>query len=55
MNIKIALGNRIRSIRNSLKLSQESLAFESGLDRTYISSVENGHRNISIINIEKII
>lgn len=54
INIKIIVGNRIRSIRKKSKISQEALAFECGLDRTYICSVENGHRNISIVNIEKI-
>jgi transcriptional regulator with XRE-family HTH domain len=37
-----------------LGLSQEKLALEVGLDRTYITSVENGKRNISIQNLEKI-
>ena len=54
MDIKLQLGNRIRYLRKELNLSQEALAFESGLDRTYICSVENGHRNISIVNVEKI-
>ena len=53
-DIKVLLGNRIRELRKERKLSQEALSFEAGLDRTYICSVENGHRNISIVNIEKI-
>jgi transcriptional regulator with XRE-family HTH domain len=35
-------------------MSQKDLAYASDLDRSYIASVENGKRNISIINIEKI-
>jgi transcriptional regulator with XRE-family HTH domain len=35
-------------------MSQEMLAHRAGLDRTYISGVERGERNISIVNIEKI-
>ncbi len=35
-------------------MSQKELAFSSDLDRSYIASVENGKRNISIVNIEKI-
>jgi len=31
------------------------LAFKAGLDRTYIASVENGKRNLSIMSLEKII
>lgn len=48
------LGNRIRKIRNENGLSQEKLAFECELDRTYIGSVERGERNIAIINLRKI-
>lgn len=53
-DIKQLVGNQIRLKRIMLKMSQEDLALKSGLDRTYITSVENGRRNISIINIEKI-
>ncbi len=35
-------------------MSQKDLAYSANLDRSYITSVENGQRNISIINIEKI-
>lgn len=48
------VGNRIRKLRVEKALSQEKLAFESDLDRTYIGSVERGERNISIINLGKI-
>lgn len=45
---------QVKVKRNKLNISQEELAFKSGLDRTYITSVEKCGRNISIINIEKI-
>lgn len=48
------LANRIKQLRKEAKISQEKLAELAGLDRTYINSIENGRRNISIINIEKI-
>lgn len=48
------LGERIKQLRKEANISQEKLAELAGLDRTYINSVENGKRNISIINIEKI-
>lgn len=48
------LGERIKLLRKEANISQEKLAELAGLDRTYINSVENGRRNISIINIEKI-
>lgn len=54
IDIKSMVGMRMRELRLSKGLSQEKLAYEVGLDRTYITSVENGKRNISIINLEKI-
>ena len=44
-------GERVRSLRTSRNLSQEQLAELADLDRTYISGVERGIRNISLINI----
>lgn len=49
------LGNKIRSRRKELNLSQEKLAFACDLDRTYIGSVERGERNISFLNMTKIL
>lgn len=54
MDIRILVGKRIRELRNNLHISQENLADLAGLDRTYITSVERGNRNISIVNLEKI-
>ena len=54
MDIKQAVGKRIRELRNKLGVSQEELANMADLDRTYITSVECGKRNISIVNIEKL-
>jgi transcriptional regulator with XRE-family HTH domain len=47
-------GKKVQYVRNEQKISQERLAELSELDRTYISSVERGQRNISILNIIKI-
>ena len=54
MDIKIAVGQRIKELRKIRDITQEQLAYISELDRTYINSVENGRRNISIVNLEKI-
>ena len=48
------LARNVRLIRNKIGLSQEQLADEAGLHRTYIGSIERGERNVSIDNIEKI-
>jgi transcriptional regulator with XRE-family HTH domain len=47
-------GLRLRELRRARNISQEALADDAGLDRTYISSVERGHRNISLLNIYRI-
>lgn len=54
MNIKIKIGQRIKQLRETADMSQKDLAYTADLDRSYIASVENGQRNISIVNIEKI-
>ena len=54
LNIKKAFGKKLRSIRISKNLSQEKLAELANSDRTYISDVELGKRNISIVNISKL-
>ena len=54
MEIKSKIGARIKELREQNKLSQKDLAYSADLDRSYIASVENGQRNISIVNIEKV-
>lgn len=54
MNIKEKIGKRLRELRTAKGLSQEKFAFECELDRTYVASIEQGRRNVSIANIEKI-
>lgn len=49
--ILIQLGGRIRDVRKGLGISQEELAHLSGMHRTYVSSVERGERNISVLNL----
>jgi transcriptional regulator with XRE-family HTH domain len=54
MEIKKSFGNKIRTLRKALWLSQEDFAFKVKLHRTYIGMVERGEKNISLENIEKI-
>ena len=48
------LGNKLRSRREELGFSQEALADLCGFDRTYISLLERGKRNVSLINLARI-
>ena len=50
----IKLGKRIRELRKEKGFSQESFAYEVGLDRTYMGSVERGERNIAALNLIRI-
>lgn len=45
-------GERVRQLRKQKGLSQEKFSFECNLDRTYVSQVERGRRNISLQNIK---
>jgi transcriptional regulator with XRE-family HTH domain len=49
-----SIGHAIRSRRRAHGLSQESLAALAQLDRSYMSSVERGLRNISVLNLARI-
>lgn len=49
-----AFAARVRELRHAKGWSQEELADEAGLHRTYVSSVERGKRNISLANIHAI-
>lgn len=54
MDVKLKIGQRIKELRETATMSQKDLSYTADLDRSYIASVENGQRNISIVNIEKI-
>lgn len=47
-------GEKVRSLRKERGMSQEKFAELCGLDRTYISGIERGTRNVSLKNIEAI-
>lgn len=54
MSTNELFGNIIKNMRNKQSLSQEELAKRTGLDRTYISLLERGKKNPSLLTILKI-
>lgn len=49
--ILIKFGKKVRELRTAQDLSQEAFAAHCGLDRTYISGIERGVRNVSLVNL----
>jgi ribosome-binding protein aMBF1 (putative translation factor) len=54
MDVLARFGQRVREKRTTIGLSQEAFADKCKLDRTYISGIERGKRNLSLRNIEVI-
>ena len=50
----ISIGKTIRGLRAARKISQEALADDTNLDRSYIGGIERGEHNITILNLMKI-
>ena len=54
MKICSILGTNIRKLRADRGLSQEELAHRAGIDRSYLSEVENGHKSIGVMVLDDI-
>lgn len=52
--VLVDLGVAIRSARTKKGLSQEALAVDANLDRSYMGGVERGEHNLALMNIVKI-
>ncbi len=50
----VALGAAIRQVRNEAGLSQEALAVDANLDRSYMGGIERGEHNLTLMNLVKI-
>ena len=50
----VKLGRRVRKFRERKGISQEELAHQADLDRTYIGGVERGERNLGTLNLLRI-
>lgn len=49
--VRYHFGRRLRRLRRDRDLSQEAVAHMAGLDRTYVSGVERGERNPTLVNV----
>jgi transcriptional regulator with XRE-family HTH domain len=54
MDIKEKFGQRVKTLRKEKGMSQEELAEKSGLNRPYISAIEQGKRNVSLEVMDKL-
>lgn len=54
MTIQRLVGQNLKRYREAAGLSQEALAFECGLHRTYVSGVERGVRNPTVVVLERL-
>ena len=54
MDVRKRVGLNVKTLRRERGLSQEALAFECGLHRTYVSGVERGVRNPTVVVLERI-
>lgn len=53
-DVRERFGTAVKFRREELELTQEGLADKAGIHRTYLSDVERGTRNLSLVNIEKL-
>jgi transcriptional regulator with XRE-family HTH domain len=54
MELRELVGVNIRKLRNDRQMSQEELAFQAELDRSYLSEIENGYKSPGIEMLAKI-
>ena len=53
-DIKERFGSAVKAVREEQNLTQEELAHRAGIHRTYLSDIERGARNPSLVNIERL-
>lgn len=54
MDLRRVVGRNIKAAREARGLQQDALAHEAGIHVTYLSGVENGHRNMTLNVLERI-
>lgn len=54
MKARVLFGQRLKHLRTQAGLTQNDLGFKTGIDRSYLSNIETGDRNVSIDIMEKL-
>jgi transcriptional regulator with XRE-family HTH domain len=54
MKLCTVVGTNIRKLRADRGLSQEELAHRAGIDRSYLSEIENGHKSVGVVVLDDI-
>lgn len=52
--LRIIFGQNVRKFRNRINLTQKDLSYKAKMQRTYITEIENGHRNVTLDLIEEL-
>jgi len=55
MHIKEKIGARITQLRKARKLSQQKFSYEADIERTFLTHIEKGRKNISVGTLERIL
>jgi len=54
MDMKVAIGERIAKLRKAKNLSQQQFSYDAEIERSYLTHVEKGRKNISVETLLKI-
>lgn len=54
MDMKVAIGERIAKLRKAQKFSQQQFSYEAEIERSYLTHIEKGRKNISVETLVKI-
>ena len=55
MTIQERIGKRITQLRKEKKLSQQKFAYEADIERSFLTHIEKGRKNISVGTLERIL
>ncbi len=54
MDLRVVVGANVRALREARGVPQDELAYNADIHQTYLSGIENGKRNISLLVLERL-